>query len=127
VGAVVSVKNFNTRLAIGLLLLITPFAADAWAKMLGAPVARPLALVPAIGGFALPLVWSHYFVMLAASDGPAGSRDREGYDALRRNLATGGPATHLYARWLTAFLDRVDRSSAMPAWRIGRCFRVRSD
>ncbi len=97
-------------LAIGMLvLLVTPWVADEWAKTLGIPVAAPLALVLAVGGFALPLIYSRYFIMLGAGGAPAGSRNRVGYDALRENLGTGGPATHFYARWLTAFLDRVDR------------------
>jgi hypothetical protein len=92
-----------------LVLLAASLVADQWAKTLGVSVAAPLALVVAAAGLALPLVWSRYFTMLGASDGPVGSRDREGYDALRENLATGGPAVHLYARWLTPFLDKVDR------------------
>jgi hypothetical protein len=92
-----------------LILLITPMAADQWAKTLGVRVAAPLALVLAVACFALPLVYSRYFIMLGASDAPPGSRDRKGYDDLRENLATGGAAVRLYSRWLTAFLDRVDR------------------
>jgi hypothetical protein len=90
-----------------LAVLVAPVAADQWAKTLGVSIAAPLVL--AGGGFALALVYARYFCLLGASDAPAGSRDRQGYDALRDNLITGGPATHLYARWLTAFLGRVDR------------------
>jgi hypothetical protein len=92
-----------------LVLLVTPWVADQWAKTLGVPVAAPLALVLVVAGLALPLVYARYLIMLGASDALAGSRDRPGYDALRENLATGGLATHLYARWLTGFLDRIDR------------------
>jgi hypothetical protein len=95
-------------LLAGLLVLAAPIAADQWAKTLGVAIAAPLALALAGVGFALALVYGRYFGLLGASDGPAGSRDRQGYDVLRENLATGGPATLLYARWLTAFLDRVD-------------------
>jgi hypothetical protein len=97
-------------LAAGLLvLLITPWLGEQWTRMLNNPLAGLLALAVAGGGVTLALVWSRYFGLLGASDGPVGSRDRMGYDTLHRNLATGGPATHLYARWLTAFLDRIDR------------------
>jgi hypothetical protein len=92
-----------------LILLITPIVADQWAKTLSVHIAGPLALVLAIASFGLPLIFSRYFIMLGASNAAAGSRDRAGYDALRESLVTGGLATRLYARWLTAFLDRVDR------------------
>jgi hypothetical protein len=97
-------------LVIGMLvLLVTPWVADEWAKTLGVPIAAPLALLLAVGGFALPFMYFRYIMMLGAGDGLAGSRDRRGYDALRENLVTGGAAAHLYARWLTAFLGGVDR------------------
>jgi hypothetical protein len=97
-----------------LVLLATPIVADEWAKTLGVPVAAPLALVLAAGCIALPLMFVRYFIMLGASDGPAGPRDRQGYDDLRENLVTGGPALHLYACWLTAdrkarLLSRVNK------------------
>jgi hypothetical protein len=92
-----------------LVLLATPTVADQWAKTLGVPIAAPLALALAIACFALPLLYSRYFLMLGSSDKPAGSRDRKDYDVMRENLATGGAAARLYSRWLTAFLDRVDR------------------
>jgi hypothetical protein len=92
-----------------LVLLITPWLGEQWTRMLDNPLAGLLALAVAGGGFTLALVWSRYFGLLGASDGPVGSRDRMGYDVLRESLATGGPATHLYARRLEAFLNRVDR------------------
>jgi hypothetical protein len=97
-------------LVIGMLvILVTPSVSDQWAKMLGVPVAAPLALMLAVGGFALPFSYLRYFIMLGASDEPVGSGDRKGYDALRDNLATGGHAVRLYSRWLRVFLDAVDR------------------
>jgi hypothetical protein len=96
-------------LLAALLIVAAPVAADHWANTLGVSIAAPLALVLASGGFAVALVYGRYFGLLGASDGPAGSRDRQGYDVLRENLATGGIAVRLYTRWLTAFLDRVDR------------------
>jgi hypothetical protein len=97
-------------LIAGMMIMVAaPVAADRWVQTLGVSVAAPLALVLAASSCALALVYARYFGLLGASDARAGSWDRRGYDDLRERLATGGLATHLYAEWLTAFLDRADR------------------
>jgi hypothetical protein len=97
-------------LAVGLLvLLVTPWIAERWMKAIDHPLIGLAALALTAGGGTLFLVGVRYFGLLGASDAPAGSRDRLGYDDLRDSLAAGGAATQLYARWLTAALDRVDR------------------
>jgi hypothetical protein len=40
---------------------------------------------------------------------PEGSLERQDYDRLRASLAGGNLAARLYAKWLTAFLDGVER------------------
>ena len=40
---------------------------------------------------------------------PEGSLERQDYDRLRAGLAGGNLAARLYAKWLTAFLDGVER------------------
>ena len=40
---------------------------------------------------------------------PEGSIERQDYDKLRAGLAGGNLAARLYAKWLTAFLDGVER------------------
>jgi hypothetical protein len=96
-------------LGVLLVLLLTPMVADQWARTLGVSFAAPLALLLAVSALALTFLYSHYLGMLGASVEPVGSPERQGYDTLRQNLATGGRAVHLYSRWLTAFLDAVDR------------------
>jgi hypothetical protein len=96
-------------IGVPLVLLVTALLAERWAKMLGIALAAPLALFLAVGGLALALTHACYFGILGAGSEPARSQERQGYDALRQNLATGGFAVRLYSRWLTAFLDAVDR------------------
>jgi hypothetical protein len=98
----------NLAVVVTLVLALTPSIAEQWKRTLDNPLVGLLALALTGGGGALALVYSRYFGLLGASDGPVGSRDRKGYDALRDNLATGGPATNLYARRLEASLNKVD-------------------
>jgi hypothetical protein len=103
-------RGFPYAGLIGVLfvLLLTPLVADQWAKTLGVSPAAPLALLLAVSGVALALLHSRYFGMLSAGAEGAGSLERQGYDTLRQNLATGGHAVRVYSRWLTVFLNAVD-------------------
>jgi hypothetical protein len=66
-----------------------------------------LSVLGGICGLALTLVYRRYLGVLGANRKvPA---ERRAYDALRRNLVGGNLATRLYARWLTTFLDGIDR------------------
>jgi hypothetical protein len=89
-------------------LLLTPLVAEQWARALDNPLAALLAPLLAISALVLALSYSRYFGILGASCKPA-SLDWQSYDTLRQSLATGGRAVGLYSRWLTAFLDSVDR------------------
>ena len=46
---------------------------------------------------------------LAQGAAPEGSIERQDYDKLRASLAGGNLAARLYVKWLTAFLDGVER------------------
>lgn len=91
------------------LLLLTPFAAEELAKTLGIALAAPIVLAAAVGGLVLALMYWRYLGILDSAAEPPGSLERRGYESLRESLATGGIGVKLYARWLTAFLDGVDR------------------
>jgi hypothetical protein len=95
--------------AVLFLLLLTPLAADHLTKAIGLTLAAPISLLGAAGGLALALLYWRYFGILDAGAEPSGSLERQAYDALRASLATGGLPARLYSRWLTAFLDAVDR------------------
>lgn len=96
-------------IAILFLLLLAPLAGDELAKTLGVSLATPLVLAGAVGGVALALMYWRYLGILGSGAEAADSLERKNYDALRQSLATGGAAVRLYSRWLTAFLDWIDR------------------
>jgi hypothetical protein len=59
---------------------------------------------------ALVLVaYRYYLSLLAQGAKPEGSIERKDYDALRASLEGGNLAARLYAKWLTAFLDGIER------------------
>jgi hypothetical protein len=58
---------------------------------------------------AAPFIYKYYLGILAQGAQPEGSIERQDYDKLRASLAGGNLATRLYAKWLTKFLDRVER------------------
>jgi hypothetical protein len=68
-----------------------------------------LALVGGISGLAFSLIYKRYLGVLAAGRSRKGSPAREAYDNLRASLSGDNLAARLYANWLTAFLDAVDR------------------
>jgi hypothetical protein len=57
----------------------------------------------------LAAMFIQYFGDLGAGADTIGSRRRRAYDTLREDLKEGGRPAILYARWLPAFLDAVDR------------------
>jgi hypothetical protein len=103
--------GFPYAVLIGALFvpLLASLLTEQWARTLGVAIAAPLALLLVASGLALALIYARYFGMLGAGSEPTASPERQGYDTLRQNLATGGLAVRLYSRWLTAFLDAVDR------------------
>jgi hypothetical protein len=61
----------------------------------------------AVCALVLGLIYRRYLGILSADrKKPA---ERQAYEALRASLTSGNLATRLYARWLTALLDGVDR------------------
>jgi hypothetical protein len=54
-------------------------------------------------------VFPYYVGLLGQGAQPEGSLERKDYDALRTSLAGGNLAARLYARWLTSFLDWIER------------------
>ena len=56
-----------------------------------------------------PFIYKYYLGVLAQGAQAEGSEERKDYDELRANLAGGNLAARLYAKWLTAFLDGVER------------------
>jgi hypothetical protein len=58
---------------------------------------------------AAPFIYKYYLGILAQGAQPEGSIERQDYDKLRASLAGGNLAGRLYTKWLTAFLDGVER------------------
>jgi hypothetical protein len=54
-------------------------------------------------------IYKYYLGVLAQGAAPEGSLERQDYDRLRASLAGDNLAARLYAKWLTAFLDGVER------------------
>jgi hypothetical protein len=100
---------YASLIAALLLLLLTPLTAEHLAKVLGISLAAPISIIAAAGGLVLGLMFWRYLGILAAGAEAAGSLERQAYEVLRESLATGGIAVRLYSRWLTDFLNAVDR------------------
>jgi hypothetical protein len=77
-----------------------------WATA-GSTSAKILAPLLAVVGGGLALAYRRYFSILVADQSKP--VERRAYRALRNSLAKGNWAARLYSRWLTAFLDAVDR------------------
>jgi hypothetical protein len=56
-----------------------------------------------------PFIYKYYLGLLAQGAAPEGSLERQDYDRVRTSLAGDNLATRLYTKWLTAFLDWVER------------------
>jgi hypothetical protein len=56
-----------------------------------------------------PFVYRYYLGLLAQGSQPEGSLERQEYDRLRAGLAGDSLAARLYAKWLAAFLDWIER------------------
>jgi hypothetical protein len=60
-------------------------------------------------GAIAPFIYKYYLGVLAQGSKPEGSIERRDYDRLRASLKEGNLAARLYARWLTKFLDWIER------------------
>jgi hypothetical protein len=58
---------------------------------------------------AVPFVFRYYAGLVGQGAAPEGSIERQDYDKLRASLTGDNLAARLYAKWLTAFLDGVER------------------
>ena len=58
---------------------------------------------------AVPIVLRYYAGLVGQGAAPEGSLERQDYDKLRASLNGGNLAARLYAKWLTAFLDWIER------------------
>jgi hypothetical protein len=56
-----------------------------------------------------PFIYKYYLGVLAQGAAPEGSLERQDYDKLRASLAGDSLAARLYAKWLIAFLDWIER------------------
>jgi hypothetical protein len=77
--------------------------------VIGLLLAGVLAVLSAIGAPVAFIIYRRYVGVLGAGGKPKGSPARQAYDELRDSLSGGNLAARLYSRWLTAFLDTVDR------------------
>jgi hypothetical protein len=69
----------------------------------------PAALIKVLLAVCALFLWLWYRRHVGVLGANRRVAERQAYDALRESLAGNNLATRLYARWLTAFLDRVDR------------------
>jgi hypothetical protein len=72
------------------------------------PLRTAVLLVYGLCVLAAPFIYKYYLGVLAQGAQPEGSIERQDYDKLRASLA-GGNLAQLYAKWLTAWLDRADQ------------------
>ncbi len=56
-----------------------------------------------------PFIYKYYLGVLAQGAKPEGSIERQDYERLRASLKEGNLAARLYAKWLTKFLDWIER------------------
>jgi hypothetical protein len=73
------------------------------------PLRTAVLLVYGLCAAVAPFIYKYYFGVLAQGMQPEESLERQDYDRLRASLAGGNLAARLYAKWLTAFLDGVER------------------
>jgi hypothetical protein len=76
---------------------------------LGSAPAQLLAIGGGTCGLIFALIYARNVGVLGAGGEEKDTPERQAYDALRKSLAEGSLAARLYARWLTSFLDAVDR------------------
>jgi hypothetical protein len=77
--------------------------------VIGLLLAGSLSVLSAIGAPIAVIIYQRYLGVLAAGGHPKGSPARLAYEELRDSLSLGNLAARLYSRWLSAFLDAVDR------------------
>ena len=88
---------------------LTTFAVCVAKRMPEGPATILLLVVLVFCTAAVPFVFRYYAGLVGQGAALEGSRERQDYDKLRASLAGGNLATWFYAKWLTAFLDGVER------------------
>jgi hypothetical protein len=73
------------------------------------PAQTALYCVAGLCILAAPVMYKYYLGVLAQGAQPEGSLERQDYDKLRASLAGDILAARLYGKWLTAFLDWIER------------------
>lgn len=73
------------------------------------PLRTAVLLVYGLCAVLAPFIYKYYLGVLAQGAAPGGSIERQDYDKLRASLAGDNLAARLYAQWLTAFLDWIER------------------
>jgi hypothetical protein len=96
-------------IVIAALLAALPSLTAGITGVIGSMLAAVLSVLGVISGPVALLIYRRYVGVLGAGARPKGSPARLAYDALRESLSEGNITTRLYARWLSAFLDAVDR------------------
>lgn len=76
---------------------------------LGSGLLALLAVLGGLFGLISTVIYRRYVGVLAAGGMGKTSPEKQAYDALRQSLSGGGLVARLYTRWLTRFLDGIDR------------------
>jgi hypothetical protein len=101
---------FNT-IGHPILVAIGAFLGHAlgWAGPLSSSLNTLLTVIGGVCGLVFSIMYRRYLGVVASGSKRKGTPERKDYDALRDCLSRGGFIAPLYAHWLTAFLDGVDR------------------
>src|ERR1700730_6600822 len=98
--------------AVGHLMMVAVGVALPWLTAGSTAGPALTALFSILGGICalvFSVMYRRYLGILGAGARGKTTPERKAYDALRESLAGGNLAARLYAKWLTAFLDWVER------------------
>jgi hypothetical protein len=108
--------TLNTLIAVVFAAILGVILAPFWSELstaikpaIGAPAAALIGILILVGTAAFTFAILHYFGVLGAGTEAAAASQREGYDALRRQLASSTSVTSAYAHNLNGFLGGIDR------------------
>jgi hypothetical protein len=88
---------------------LTTFAVCVAKRMPEGPATILLLVVLVFCAAAVPFVFRYYAGLVGQGAALEGSPERQDYDKLRASLAGGNLAARLYVKWLTTFLDWIER------------------
>jgi hypothetical protein len=111
-----TLNTLSTLIAVVFAAILGVILAPFWSELstaikpaIGAPAAALIGILILVGTAAFSLAILHYFAVLGAGTEAAATPEREGYDALRRQLASSTSVTSAYAHNLDGFLGGIDR------------------